>query len=70
MIDAQFEVLALCRFLLGLLMTLIGRLGNVPITRSGSSSAAGAIILTRASTFFFFSSTSEMYSCLPTQRPR
>ena len=61
--------LALCLFLLGLLITLIERLGNIPITRSGSSSDAGAMILTRASTFFFFSSTSEIKSCLPTQRP-
>lgn len=60
---------ALCLFLLGLLMTLIGLEGKVPITRSGSSSDAGAMILTSASTFFFFSSTSEMKSCLPTQRP-
>jgi hypothetical protein len=60
---------ALCRFLLGLLMTLIGLLGKVPMTRSSSSSPVGAITLTRASTFFFFSSTSEMNSCFPTQRP-
>jgi hypothetical protein len=50
-------------------MTLMGRLGNVPITRSGSSSEDGAVIFTSASTFFFFSSTSEMKSCFPTQRP-
>lgn len=68
-IDSRSRFFALCRFLLGLLMTLIGRLGKVPMTRSGSSSAAGAMIFTSASTFFFFSSTSEMKSCLPTQRP-
>jgi len=50
-------------------MTLMGLLGKVPMTLSGSSSAAGAMILTSASTFFFFSSTSEMKSCLPTHRP-
>ena len=61
---------ALCLFLLGLLMTLMGLLGKTPMTRSGSSSDAGAVTLTRASTFFFFSSTSEMKSCFPTQRPR
>jgi len=47
----------------------MGREGNVPMMRSGSSSDVGAVILTRASTFFFFSSTSEMKSCLPTHRP-
>ncbi len=60
---------ALCRFLLGLLITLIGLLGKVPMTRSDSSSPVEAMTLTRASTFFFFSSTSEMKSCFPTQRP-
>ena len=67
--DSRSRFFALWRFLLGLLMTLMGRLGNVPMTRSGSSSDEGAMILTRASTFFFFSSTSEMKSCFPTQRP-
>ena len=67
--DVRSRFFALWRFLLGLLMTLIERDGNVPITLSGSSSDAGAIIFTSASTFFFFSSTSEMKSCLPTQRP-
>jgi hypothetical protein len=67
--DSRSRFFALCRFLLGLLITLIGRLGNVPITLSGSVSEAGAVILTSASTFFFFSSTSEMNNCFPTQRP-
>ena len=67
--DVRSRFFALWRFLLGLLMTLIERDGNVPITRSGSSSDAGAMIFTSASTFFFFSSTSEMKSCLPTHRP-
>jgi hypothetical protein len=49
-------------------MTLIGREGNVPMIRSGSSSEDGATILTRASTFFCLSS--EMNSCFPTARPR
>ena len=67
--NVHSRFLALCLFLLGLLMTLIGLLGKVPMTLSGSSSDDGAMILTSASTFFFFSSTSEMKSCLPTQRP-
>lgn len=67
--DLHSRFFALCLFLLGLLMTFMEREGKVPMMRSGSSSDAGAVILTRASTFFFFSSTSEMKSCLPTQRP-
>jgi hypothetical protein len=59
-IDGRSRFLALCLFLLGLLMTLIGRLGNVPMTFSGSSPKLAAEIFTSASTFFFFSSTSEM----------
>ena len=50
-------------------MTLMGREGKTPITRSGSSSDAGAMIFTSASTFFFFSSTSDIKSCLPTHLP-
>lgn len=66
--DIHSKFFALCRFLLGLLITLIGLLGNTPITLS-SSFPETETILTRASTFFLFSSASDMYSCLPTHRP-
>ena len=60
---------ALCLFLLGLLITLMGLLGKRPITLPSSSPTDGAVTLTRASTFFRFSSASEMKSCFPTHRP-
>lgn len=69
--DSRSRFFALWRFLLGLLITLIGLLVKVPKWCSSirSPCCVETLILTRASTRFLRSSTSLMYNCLPTHRP-